>query len=487
LIILALLFVATACSSPDSGPTDGKEAADKTDAADLAEKAPESYTPNLPDKKFGGYEFRAIVCTNNVFGYFTFDTGEESGEILDDAIYRRNRFIEEKYDILLTQTAIEDFWQLEGIFKRSVMSGSDDFDVCLQIDRYGYNLAVEGYALSADRLPYLDITRPWYSGDINETFSVGNKTFIAYSDECLHLYEASAILVFNKKLFGDLGMENPYNLVHSDKWTYDKFFDMCREGVFDVNGDGKMTDVDRYGIVCQDDQLLSSFWVSAGVQSIVKDADGMLVLNIENNDKLLAMLEAGRQGIFGGPKLYFNAQVDKVDTLPNDNPRDQSLGQFMNGLALFHGASVGRIPHMRAMETDFGILPYPKADAGQERYYTRVGGGFPKMVPAHAPDPERTSIVLEAIAAESKNSVMPVFKEKNLMTKHARDDESAEMLDIIFDNTVADLGDVMFLDIRDAFNNEMRNNGNFVSLIEKKSASFQKIIDKVNASAANLE
>jgi predicted sulfurtransferase len=83
--------------------------------------------------------------------------------------------------------------------------------------------------------------------------------------------------------------------------------------------------------------------------------------------------------------------------------------------------------------------------------------------------------------------LIPAFKETCLKTKFARDDESVGLLDIIFNNVFMDLGDMMFLDMRDAFMTEIIKNGNFASVIERKSASFQKLVDKVNESAANLD
>jgi len=138
------------------------------------------------------------------------------------------------------------------------------------------------------------------------------------------------------------------------------------------------------------------------------------------------------------------------------------------------------------MEADFGIIPYPKYDENQARYYVRSGGGWPKIVPAHAPNPERTSIILEALAAESRNTVVPAFKEINLKTKISRDNESAEMLDLIFNSGFGDVGTFLWLEIRDALVGVVKS-GNYASMAEKKSPAFEKTLNKVNETAAGLE
>jgi len=492
-ILTILLISAFACSTPDGGgdiKTDDSVNPQQSD--ELTEATPERYTPNLPDDiDFKGYEFRAVVPMQNAYGSYTFCVDEENGEIINDAIYTRNRYIEGKYNVVFKQTEINDFWQLRELFRKSVLAGSDDFDVCVQIDRDAYNLAVEGFALSAEDLPHLDMTQPWYAKDINDALSVRDKYFIAYSDECMSLYEGYMIIAFNKKLVADLGLENPYNLVKDGKWTYDKLFEFSKMASVDIDGDGVMTESDRYGIVSQDDIFLSNFWVCAGLQTVAKNSADILVLNIEGNEKFYSVLEKARANLFGGDKIYFAAGTDKTNIFKpsseQDGFRDISRQQFENNLALFYSATMAKVPAMRAMDADFGIIPFPKADEAQSRYCVRSCDGWPKIVPNHATNPERTSIILEALGAESRNTTLPAFKEVSLRTKFARDDESAEMIDIIFNSLAVDLGDLFFLEIRDAYMNEIRGNGNFASVTEKRSAAFQKILDKVNDAAGNLE
>ena len=61
-------------------------------------------------------------------------------------------------------------------------------------------------------------------------------------------------------------------------------------------------------------------------------------------------------------------------------------------------------------------------------------------VPSNAENPERTGAVLELLNAEGRASVLPVYYDIVLTSKISRDNESAEMLDIIFNNIVFDFG-----------------------------------------------
>ena len=61
-------------------------------------------------------------------------------------------------------------------------------------------------------------------------------------------------------------------------------------------------------------------------------------------------------------------------------------------------------------------------------------------VPVTATDYSRTSIIVEAMAAEGYKKITPAYYELVLKTKLARDDESAEMLDYIRSGMTTDYG-----------------------------------------------
>ena len=198
------------------------------------------------------------------------------------------------------------------------------------------------------------------------------------------------------------------------------------------------------------------------------------------------------RNIFGGGKIYFDTFVDKVATYQNqggDTLRRVSSRQFEDDLGLFYVTFLGTIPTLRAMETDFGILPFPKYDETQEKYYSRVIDGFIRCVPNFTADLERTSIIMEALAVESKNITIPAYFEIALRTKHTRDDESQDMLDIIHANRTMDLGDTFYMvPVRVIYTNELTaKKNNFASAVEKNTNAVKKVLDKANETALALD
>jgi hypothetical protein len=61
-------------------------------------------------------------------------------------------------------------------------------------------------------------------------------------------------------------------------------------------------------------------------------------------------------------------------------------------------------------------------------------------IPATAHNSEKIGAVMEALASESFRSVVPAFYEVALQTQYARDEESAEMMDIIREGISFDFG-----------------------------------------------
>jgi hypothetical protein len=168
---------------------------------------------------------------------------------------------------------------------------------------------------------------------------------------------------------------------------------------------------------------------------------------------------------------------------PNIDDMSGTLeSMFENGQGLFLDTTFFFIHRLRAMETDFGILPYPKFTETQADYYSRIEGASAATVPITADSTglARASVILEAMACESLKEVIPAYYDVVLSVRAARDEESSEMLDIIFASRIFDLGDgLWFGDIRNGALAPMfkANNRDIVSRLERLENVIQKLSD----------
>jgi hypothetical protein len=333
-----------------------------------------------------------------------------------------------------------------------------------------------------ESLTYVDITKDWYIHYVNDELTIGDTLYFAYSDECMDAFTGAMCVFFNKGIVENLNMEDPYDLVVKGVWTLDVFLSAAMSAVSDIDGDGKMTTNDRYGIIDEHDMLIPSMWVGAGIKTIEKDSDNLPYFAATGNDKLVSLLET-----FYDNWIIEGFNYDSFLSIGYDEKnRIIANGYYMEDIGLYTVRGFGSAEALREMTTDFGIVPLPKYTEDQTEYYSRICDGWLNIVPFCAPDAERTSIIMEALAVETKNYVIPAYYENALLNKFIRDEESVEMLKIIQTNRTLDLGDsIWYTTVREVFINCFRNKTKtFASAMEKNAAKISKTIDKAIEAAS---
>ena len=235
-----------------------------------------------------------------------------------------------------------------------------------------------------------------------------------------------------------------------------------------------MDENDQYGYTSLAKQVLPGFWIAAKTTSMKKDSDGLLVYTAPTDQRFIEVCQ----------KVFDITWADNIwHRIPNTVDKEEEIQLFCDGHALFTNSSFFQISSIRDAATDFGIIPYPKYDETQDKYYSRIEGCELFGVPKTNTDPEMAAVILEAMACESLNSVIPAYYEVALKVKFTRDDESAEMLDLAFENRVFDYGDtILATEFRDgaihmAFVN---NNTNIVSTLESVKNKCEAKLDEYN-------
>ncbi|MBQ8400422.1 MAG: hypothetical protein IJX14_00685, partial [Clostridia bacterium] len=122
-----------------------------------------------------------------------------------------------------------------------------------------------------------------------------------------------------------------------------------------------------------------------------------------------------------------------------------TVEMFQNDQALFFVELMYGVPEFREMESDFGLLPLPKATEAQSHYstYLHPDNATSAVVPVVNTDLDKAGVILEDMAFYSSQYVRPAFYDIMLKSKFARDDDSARMLDIILSNSTIDLALIM--------------------------------------------
>ncbi|MCL1794055.1 MAG: hypothetical protein FWG34_09310 [Oscillospiraceae bacterium] len=485
ILILLLSFVLQSCQA-NSGNDGGNSPdvinnADKSDALP-DEKQPEpEITDSLPDGlDFNGEEFRIVTCIGSERPHLTllFDSETITGDALEDAVYNRNRKLEERFNAVIRQIEVSDFI---NTMKRSILADDGLGEVYALFDHQIVVFGTESLLIPMKDVPYIDMNKKYWDKSINDSLSIGGAYLFIHGDYNFSTYDYTRVLLFNKNLNEDLGLENPYGLVKNGKWTVDKFAEMGKASLRDLNGNDTYDDGDCYGYLAQPKSVLPCFWIASGIQTVPKDKDDIPFFDIKGNAKFEELVS----------KIFTITWDDNIwwRNTNNDSAASQIYHvMFENNQSLFLDSTFKNAGQLRNMDANFGILPYPKYNEEQEVYYTRVEGGLGGAIPKTNINLELTGAMLEAMSCESIKSTIPLYYEVALKTKTTRDEESAEMLDMIFNNRVYDLGDTFWTGyIRDGFLNDMflKNNRNLASQIEanetKVNLEIQKTIDALLA------
>jgi len=481
-LLLTSMLLSSCAKDPAVTPTETNAAPAGTEAETEAVTEP-GWHLTLPEVDMEGYNFRVLTLNTGAVALTTvFQPDEETGEILNDAIYKRNQKIAERYNVNFSQQGVDDYFTPSSMLRKSVSADSDDFDLYYLVQREAFGLILDGYGLRPDELPYIDPTQPWYFHDMNEQLKINGLSVMVYGADSITSYDNSAIMLFNKALFGREDLGDPYDMVRDGTWTIDKFFSIAKSVVRDLNGDGKINDYDQLGVVSENDFVYTSLLICA---------EHPFVANVNNtptfmpgSDDVMMSLMMKIADYRNSDGIIFDVFYDKCEQFAgyqevSEAGRAVSDMIFSSGNTAMRITSIAAMNNLRNMEDDFGVIPMPKLDETQKKYRTRAIGGLYGTVPSTTQNAENISIILEALAAESYYNLIPAYCETILKDKYSRDTDSAEMLDLILSSMYQDLSDAIWVEARSSFLPLFEAGKNsFASESEKVGKKIQKQIEQ---------
>jgi len=479
LALLLILPLAFSCGdSPEPAPGTNTEKIDVPDAESAQEEnAPaqaEKPALDLPDVKYGGYDFRVINVDQSAMTwvYTTIVAHEDTGVEVNDAVYLRNRLVEDRFDINIVEVTENASSSVASKAARSIQAGSDDYDLIMAESFDAVGMSQKDLLCDYNKIPYVDLTQPWWDRDMVRDLSIGKRNYMVTGDFSMMHYGDTIGMFFNKKLLTDMGLDSPYGVINEGKWTYDKFFDMAKDASRDLDGDGKYTKDDQFGYMSLTHIWSPGFLAAAGLQSVGKDENDMHSF-IMRNERFVQIYQKMIEIIH-----YENMTFD-ADTAGNHRLQDI---MFPNNQALFWSEVVHWATILRNMHADFGIIIHPKWDENQTDYHNYVYPPPVMGVPATALDIERTGMIIEALCYESTDTVIKAYYDVLLKTKISRDDESEKMLDIMFQNRWYNLSNIFYgSEIYNPLNTlSKKSDADIASWFDKNESKILAAIEKNN-------
>ncbi len=476
--ILTLLMAAlllTGCGGGNTETTSGNEVVTET-----AVETEAAYN-GLEAEDFGGITFtilnREKSPNYNAHPNPEVSAEELTGEVLNDSVYNRNQTLAEKYNISLSSVEFPDHGTINNELKKAITAGDAMYDVVFPGFEVAFQMAMNGNLYELSEIPHLQSDKAWWWTTVAANTSLAGKNYFISGDMNIGAMNASGLIYFNKQILSDHQLESPYTLVDDGKWTLSTMAELSAKVTYDVDGNGEMNHSDAYGTVSSSFGWQPLFYGS-GQLLIAKDGDDLPYLDAaseQNYDHISAVV-----GFLNNQSTTYNV---------NHSTGFSDLGKltvdmFYNNQALFFIEVMYGVPEFREMESDFGLLPLPKATEAQQKYstYLHAGNATAVAVPVINTNLDRTGKILEDMAFYSSKYVRPAFYDIMLKSKFARDDDSARMLDIILSNFTIDLALVMKnsgIDIdnlmRDA---ATKGTTDILSSIAAKDQKYAEVLEK---------
>jgi len=478
LLALCITFSVIACAD-SSVPDDDAELksvdGDTGDTESVTDDSALLYE-GLPTGDYGKYEFRLLNNTSN-FAYTEMSSEELTGEPINDAIFMRNKNVEEKLNITITENLV-DWSVVTSTMNNSILANEDAYDVFWNESHFVASFAIKQHLVSIGDVPGLDLSKPWWNAQAMDSFTVADKLFFLVGDLHLMFNESFWMVGFNKNMLDNYQLQDPYQLVRDGTWTLDAMFENMSAVADDLDGNGTIDGSDQFGVTCYSGALFPLL-LASGETIFQKDADN-IPSYVVPGDRFFSVFE--KISMF-----FFAPEVKDIVCMDGRTANiaqytDTWHGVFSAGHALFYLEPVGSLKKLREMESEFGIVPYPKYDEKQKDYVSYVAHYAAVMgVPITNSDLARTGTILENLSSESHKELKDTYMKTTLNFKYIRDVESAEMLNIIFNSGTFELSRVFGLNaINDALSNSANNGGaNLASLLSKSEKSANKSLESM--------
>lgn len=418
LLVLAMLIPSMAACSESTVNTEtdapsSNAATPGEDTSDVVmvdeETRPMHAIPESAD--YGGASFNIMYPNWQGYLYYFF-ADEATGDVMNDAIFNRTLKVEDYLNVDITQYNPGYIETIYPELKKSVTAADDSYQLALThcIDGLA-NMMTDGLLYNYDDLTNVDYTADWWNREMMDVLRMGKNTYYGVSD---YMIPCPYAIFFSKDLVEQYQLKNPYELVYNGEWTLDEYMNMATSVVTDTDGNGKITNADILGVCCEENSKYISFMTGADQFVTARGEDGKIKLAF-NTEKTVSLVE----------KFAAFASIEGVFAA------DNSL-KVTDGNLLFEHHTIANAVNYRDSEVNIGILPYPKYDTAQENYISLDWGGL-MGVPCTIANPEMVGAVLELLAYESGNEVIPTYYDVLLDGKLARDTDTVAMLDILFD------------------------------------------------------
>ncbi len=468
LALSMLLCVFAGCKGNTETPsTDTKPPVDDSDET----------TPPTPEPTYD--DLVPVDLDGRVFHIMTRDSGstvlwkpidwDSDGTVEEEipmAVFKRNSQVEEDFNCTIEQVEVPNT-EMVAYANAAYFGDTREYDVVVMpIIHQMTSMATSGYYRDLTTVDSITVEDPWWSAWTNDSLSLFGHYYTLCGDINILDDLSTWCVMFNKFMVEDWQLENHYDMVANNTWTWENMYKnaaMIADEMHNPYGSG------LYGIATEFD-VVTAYVAAAGLTTVSKSDE-----SLQNNTK-----SHNFENVIS--KIYDNLKNDTVQVF-GDNTTDGSKGYsavnwgslyniFVADSAMYLTGTISNLigAQLGEMASPIGILPMPKYTEDQEHYITTMqgGNGTGASVFSNLPDEnvEQIGTLLTAMAAASVDTLTPAFYDKVLYGRKVPDPDSSDMMDMILENRVVDLGVILSPQVRSILSETVktRTGYNFVSI-----------------------
>ncbi len=427
-----------------------------------------------PSPYYEGNEISVLYWSDRQHEEFISD--QQSGEIVNDAIFSRNIAIEyrigikQKFIPCLGNASNATVWQKYII--TDVAAGMGEFDIAA-----GYSLSMASTSalgtfknLLDPRFNQLNLEHPWWISDLTREMTINDRLFFLSGDISLNAIYMMYACYVNQNMVKTLGLDHVPTLVKDGKWTYDKMIQMS-SGVYSDLNDNKAKDLgDRFGYMTSG--IHTDPWFYGSGATMLENKNGTLQMSTSLNSDAAAM------ALDKAASLLWRSNDGLYTTSTS-----HQITEFASGRLLFMTDYIDATLDLEGSNVKYCVVPFPKYDINQAEYVTVMGNPstlFSVSICNEDTEFPMLSAYLEVLASESYRELTPAIFERSFRINYTTQSEQKQMFDLIRDSICIDAGRLFSSELfgQGMWRNAMANSSSTAETWIKTCLQYEKAFKK---------
>ena len=431
LALCMVISVLAACgaSSDNQNPSQSSETTKGSETSsepgtETGDNTSKIVPDDLVTQDFNGYLFSVLYSNRGLLVLSELD--DISGDIIEDQIFDGAEAVRERFNIEYERIYGGNDNEMASKVNNSVLASGtqNEFSMTIGHDFLTVSNAMKGCYADLTEVPAFNFSKPWWPENNLNSISVGGYLYVASSYVSYSPMQSSSVLLFNKDMCKNLGLEDPYQTVFDGKWTMEALMTFAEAGYSDKDSDGviNIDSGDTFGFVLGREAGYN-FQRSCDVVPISKDEDDMPYFSLDA-EKAYEFLDKFEMLCQDYGKFY-----------TDDNTSQNTTFSQNAALTVFSSLKTVYTTIRGYKDVTYGFLPVPKLNEQQEEYIsgsTDMLWGIPTTSTEFM---KEISTIIEALSCQTYNYVLPVFYEETMQKKLSEAPEDTQVLDIVRDTT----------------------------------------------------